>query len=129
MPTAYLQGVEAKRHQQRQALDRNAQGSRKRGRPKTTWRRCLQKEIDECRQLWSEIKMIAKNISKWKCFIESLCSSGRYRKWWWWLLQLRFLLNLSVWGKTTCSLWCSFNVGEEFMEYMVHTYMRYKLGF
>lgn len=56
------------------ALDWNPQGARKRGRPKTTWKRTV---IDEARQAekeWTEVKALAQNRIRWRHFVDTLCS-------------------------------------------------------
>ena len=49
----------------------NPQGSRKRGRPKSSWRRSLTKEVGRS---WNELRFLAANRQKWKELIDNLCS-------------------------------------------------------
>ena len=49
----------------RSALDWNPQGKRKRGRPKNTWRRGLQNDLDNIGMTWGEAKQRAKNRTRW----------------------------------------------------------------
>lgn len=58
----------------RQALDWNPQGSRKRGRPKTTWRSSLAQDIKDSGKTWSQIKALANDREAWRIFVEALCS-------------------------------------------------------
>lgn len=59
----------------RMVLDWNPQGSRKRGRPKMTWRRTIQQEIQRTGRTWREVKQMAQNRIRWKLFVEALCST------------------------------------------------------
>lgn len=59
----------------RVALDWNPQGSRKRGRPKMTWRRTVLKEAEAGGKSWNEIKALARNRIRWRGFVAALCSS------------------------------------------------------
>lgn len=59
----------------RQALDWNPQGSRRKGRPKTTWRRSLMKDIESSGRNWNEIKALANDRTAWRNFVEALCST------------------------------------------------------
>ena len=45
------------------ALLQNLQGSRKRGRPKTSWRRSITKELGRS---WNELRFLAADRQKWK---------------------------------------------------------------
>ena len=53
------------------ALLWNPQGSRKRGRPKTSWRRLVTKEVGRS---WNELRFLAADRQKWKDLIDNLCS-------------------------------------------------------
>ena len=57
----------------RQALRWNPQGKRKRGRPKNTWRRELEKELKEMDLTWSEAAAKAKDRTSWRSLVCSLC--------------------------------------------------------
>ncbi|KAJ4436015.1 hypothetical protein ANN_18639 [Periplaneta americana] len=46
---------------ERMALDWNPQGSRRRGRPKNTWKRTILEEIAREGKTWSEVKKLATN--------------------------------------------------------------------
>jgi hypothetical protein len=58
------------------ALDWNSQGMRKRGRPKKTWTSVMEEAQREGRT-WREVKRLAADRSRWKSFIEALCSYTR----------------------------------------------------
>ena len=58
----------------RQALDWNPMGSRKRGRPKSTWKRILMQEVESSGKSWKELKFLARDRDRWKQFTEALCS-------------------------------------------------------
>jgi hypothetical protein len=49
----------------------NPQGSRKRGRPKSSWRRSVTKEAGRS---WNELRFLAADRQKWKELIDNLCS-------------------------------------------------------
>jgi hypothetical protein len=49
----------------------NPQGSRKRGRPKKSWRRSVMKEAGRS---WNELRFLAAERQKWKELIDNLCS-------------------------------------------------------
>ena len=48
----------------KQALDWNPQGQRRRGRPKNTWRRGLNTELQKIRMTWNETKTRALKIEE-----------------------------------------------------------------
>lgn len=56
------------------ALDWNPQGTRKRGRPKITWRRTVVNEASAAGKEWSEVKALASNRVRWRLFVDALCS-------------------------------------------------------
>jgi hypothetical protein len=58
----------------RQALDWNPQGTRKRGRPKQTWRRSIEEEARARKYTWKEVKALASNRVRWRGFCDALCS-------------------------------------------------------
>ena len=49
--------------------------NRRRGRPRETWRRTTEREIEREGKSWSQIKVLAKNRVRWKKFVAALCSS------------------------------------------------------
>jgi hypothetical protein len=53
------------------ALLLNLQGSRKRGRPRNSWRRSVIKEVGRS---WNELRVLAADIQKWKEFVDNLRS-------------------------------------------------------
>ena len=60
----------------RVALEWNPQGNRKRGRPKTTWRRTVLEEAKRLNKTWSELKVECKNRVRWRELVAALWSSG-----------------------------------------------------
>jgi hypothetical protein len=60
---------------ERIALDWNPQGTRKRGRPKKTWRRSVMEEARKEGKTWREVKRLAADRSRWKSLVAALCSS------------------------------------------------------
>ena len=53
------------------ALLWNPQGSRKRGRPKNSWRSSV---IKEAGRSWNELRFLVADRQKWKELIDNLCS-------------------------------------------------------
>ena len=64
---------------EKNALDCNSQGHRRRGRPKRTWRRTVEEEIRNTGISWNEVKGIAGDRNAWKLFMDALCSTGSKR--------------------------------------------------
>jgi hypothetical protein len=65
---------------ERTALDWNPQGTRKRERPKI-WRRSVMEEAQREGRTWREVKRLAADRSRWKSFVDALCSyTGDNRK-------------------------------------------------
>ena len=59
------------------ALTRTQEGTRKDGRPKTTWRRTVEKETEQLGwSSWSQARTRAQNRSNWHHRIKALCASG-----------------------------------------------------
>lgn len=58
----------------RAALDWNPQGTRKRGRPKQTWKRTVVDEARSAKKEWTEVKALAMNRVRWRLFVDALCS-------------------------------------------------------
>ena len=56
----------------KKALDWNPQGKRTRGRPRGTWRRVVEKDIQRGGRSWNELKKIAQNRGEWKLFVSGL---------------------------------------------------------
>ena len=82
-PTKYLSGMTLHRESggtedciTRQALTWNPQGSRKRGRPRNTWRRYLDKERARMGVTWGELCRTAEDRDGFKALIGGLCSQG-----------------------------------------------------
>ena len=58
------------------ALTWTPEGRRKRGRPKTTWRRTVEKERSKAGwQSWSEVRTAAQDRNRWKAHVEALCAT------------------------------------------------------
>ena len=53
----------------RQALNWNPQGARKRGRPKLTWRRGVEKDREKSGKTWSQLAKLAQDREKWRSFV------------------------------------------------------------
>ena len=56
------------------ALEGNAQGFRRRGRPRQSWRRSVQDELAKKNFTWLEAKRTAKNIVRKRSMVDALCS-------------------------------------------------------
>ena len=58
------------------ALTWAPEGKRRKGRPKTTWRRTVEKERQEGGwKSWSEVRTAAADREKWKHSVEALCAT------------------------------------------------------
>ena len=55
------------------ALTWNPAGKRKRGRPRTTWRRTVKSELKEAGYTWGEAQHLAKDREKWRDLVVALC--------------------------------------------------------
>ena len=56
----------------RKALDWNPQGKRSRGRPRGTWRRIIEKDVQKSGMTWNRVKKLAQDREKWKVFVRGL---------------------------------------------------------
>nr|KAG5691815.1 hypothetical protein BaRGS_016627 [Batillaria attramentaria] len=59
----------------RQALTWNPQGKRKRGRPRNSWRRDTEAELDKQGTNWTGVARIAQNRVRWRRVVDGLCST------------------------------------------------------
>ena len=62
-----------------QALTWNPQGKRNRGRPKNTWRRDLQKDVQATGMGWRQLVVTAQNRGRWRTVVDGLSSQRRDR--------------------------------------------------
>ena len=51
------------------------EGKRRRGRPKTTWRRTVEAELRELNYSWSTIEKLARDRQGWRNFVATLCAT------------------------------------------------------
>ena len=58
---------------EREVLDWNPQRKRRRGRPKQTWRRSVHNEALEKGKRWSEVTRTARDRTRWRRFVDTLC--------------------------------------------------------
>ena len=58
---------------EREVMDWNPQGQRKRGRPKQTRRRSVHSEALGEGKSWNEVKQLARNRIRWRRFVDTLC--------------------------------------------------------
>ena len=58
------------------ALRWTADGKRRRGRPKETWRRTVEKEKKECGLTWNTITKWAADRQQWRSLVDALCAIG-----------------------------------------------------
>jgi hypothetical protein len=56
-------------------LGNSPQGTRERGRPRTTWKRRRERELQEVGINWKEAKRIALDRTQGKGFTKTLCST------------------------------------------------------
>ena len=61
-------------------------GKRKRGRPRATWRRTSEKELEDLGWSWAVIRKKAQDQQCWRTVAETLCARwyDKDRWWWWW---------------------------------------------
>ena len=64
----------------RQALTRNPQGKRNRGRPRNTWRRDLKAETKRSCYNWGQLERLAQDRDAWRALVGGLCSSRGQRQ-------------------------------------------------
>ena len=57
------------RRHSKAALGWNPQGTRSRGRLRTTWRRTILEEIRQQGKIWNEVKALAGNRIRWRNFV------------------------------------------------------------
>ena len=58
------------------ALQWTPPGKRKKGRPRTTWRRTVTSELEEMGYSWGQAQFIAKDRARWRQLVEALCPTG-----------------------------------------------------
>ncbi|KAK3727910.1 hypothetical protein RRG08_053982 [Elysia crispata] len=61
----------------RVAVQWRPEGHRKRGRPKTTWRRTVEAEAAAMGQSWGTLRMLAQDREQWKEFVAALIAYGK----------------------------------------------------
>lgn len=59
----------------KEALDWNPQGRRRRGRPKDTWKRSLERDLVAAETTWLQVKTLAPNRVRWRGFVDALCAT------------------------------------------------------
>ena len=57
----------------RQALKWNPQGTRRRGRPRTTWRRDLESDVQKMGRTWDQLERLAQDRDDWRTLVGGLC--------------------------------------------------------
>ena len=60
----------------RTALHWTPEGKRKKGRPKTTWRRTVESEMKAMKQTWGPLTKLAQTRSEWRSFVAALKTTG-----------------------------------------------------
>ena len=60
----------------RQALQWNPQGKRKVGRPRYTWRRSVQAEMEAAGYKWRDMVRLAQNRTRWRSVVGGLCTTS-----------------------------------------------------
>ncbi|GFS00839.1 hypothetical protein ElyMa_001081200 [Elysia marginata] len=61
----------------RVAVQWKPEGRRKRGRPKTTWRRTAEAEAATMGQSWGTLRTLAQDREKWRDFVAALVAHGK----------------------------------------------------
>jgi hypothetical protein len=56
---------------EKEALEWNPQGSRRRGRPRGTWRRTVEEELRVTGKTWGEAKALARDRDGWRSFLDA----------------------------------------------------------
>ena len=56
----------------RQSLQWNPQGQRKRGRPRTTWRMCIEEKMRKKGYSWNELQKLARDRDRWRDVVSGL---------------------------------------------------------
>jgi len=59
------------------ALHWTPEGERRRGRPEITWRRTVEKEMQQMGKTWSSISVMAKDRQKWRDHVAALHATRR----------------------------------------------------
>src|SRR5579871_6432438 len=62
------------------ALTRTPEGKRKKGRPRTTWRRTMEEELCCASQTWDTARRVARNRGAWKDLVEASCATRHEEK-------------------------------------------------
>jgi hypothetical protein len=62
-------------HLARVALRWTPEGRRRRGRPRTTWRRTFEAEAQSYGKTWKDLERLATNRGDWSSFVAALCAS------------------------------------------------------
>ena len=61
------------------ALRWTPDGKRKRGRPKETWRRTVEREMKENKMTWDQTHRLAQDRGQWREFVEAFCATSATR--------------------------------------------------
>jgi hypothetical protein len=76
----------------RAAVEWNPQGTRKRERPRTTWRWTVLNELKPDKKSWDELEALAANRTTWRTFTLALCSTEELKE-----LMMMMMMNGEVW--------------------------------
>ena len=55
-----------------------------RGRPRETWRRCMEREMKDVGMTWVALSKKAQDRDVWRMFVCGLYPDRGERQWWWW---------------------------------------------
>ena len=83
------------------AMHWTPEGKRSRGRPKTTWRRTVEKRLRGLNYSWSTIEKLAKDRQGWKDFVAALCATQA----WWVVSNTNISLLFWDWSSQHFKLW------------------------
>ena len=61
------------------ALRWTPEGKRKRGRPKSTWRRTAEAELQALNLTWGQASWLAKDRQEWRRLVDALCATGHLK--------------------------------------------------
>jgi hypothetical protein len=63
----------------KQALTWNPQGTRKKGRPRTSWRRTIAADLEVMGRSWGQTRQLAQDRQRWRRAVEALCFDAEQR--------------------------------------------------
>ena len=102
----------------RQALQWNPQGSRGRGRPRETCRRCMEREMKDIDMTWVALSKKAQDRDVWRRSVCGLYPDRGERQWWWWwwlVLKVSQILRVFMTKHDICHFLKSREKGQKLL--------------